>query len=115
MIRRRNKKLIAGESDAPLYFDLQSDPVELRNLANDPVYEAEVRSLLSEIHSKWDVPAIKQRVVESQRRRHTVIPTALEQNLCWDYQPETNAGDAYIRNNLELYEIERRSRFPAVK
>ena len=115
MIRRGNKKLIASESDAPLYFDLQSDPTELHNLADDPVYEAELGALLNEIHDKWDVPAIKQRVVESQRRRHTVIPTALEQNLCWDYQPESNAGNAYIRNNLELYEIERRSRFPSVK
>lgn len=115
MIRRGKKKLIASDNDPPLYFDLGTDPAELHNLAKGPIHKAEVDSLLSEIHARWDVQSIKKRVIESQRRRHAIIQASIEQRICWDYQPEKNASETYIRNNLDLYEIERRSRFPAVR
>lgn len=115
MVRKGSHKLIASDSDPPLYYDLGEDPNELHNLANDPGHEQDAEAMLSEVQSRWDTQAIKQQVVESQRRRHVIIPTFVKQNLSWDYQPTVNADQVYIRNNLELYEIERRSRFPAVK
>lgn len=115
MIRRGDYKFIAGGGDPPLYFNLQSDPSEMDNLANSEYHATQVQSLLDEVRARWDIEAIKRRIMESQRRRHTIIPTAVQQNVCWDYQPEVNAGETYIRNNLELYEIERRSRYPAIK
>ena len=53
------------------------------------------------------------RILESQRRRRTVTPTLLEQGVSWDHEPRVAASGAYIRNTMALYEIERRSRFPA--
>ena len=60
-----------------------------------------------------DPDAIRGRVLESQRRRRAVSPALLRQGVSWDHEPRVDASGTYIRNTMELYEIERRSRFPA--
>lgn len=115
MIRKGPDKLIMSDGDPPLCFNLHEDPEEIHNLAEDPAHKPVTSALIEEIRARGDMQAIKQRVVESQRRRHTIIPVLFKQNLSWDYQPKVQAGQVYIRNNLELYEIEHRSRFPSVK
>lgn len=96
-----------------MLFDLDNDPHELNNLAADPVHEPDIGNLWNRIRERWDVEGIRTRVLESQRRRRTVVPSLVRQGVSWDYEPRTDAARSYIRNNLELYEIERRSRFPA--
>ena len=115
MVRSGGKKFVLCANDPPLYFDLYNDPLELNNLAVDPSSQEAIDAVWSQIRSRWNIETMKKKILQSQRRRHTINPTLVKQNKSWDYAPETDAARTYIRNNLELYEIERRSRFPAIK
>jgi len=63
---------------------------------------------------RWDVAALREQIVESQRRRHFLAPVMRSQNVSWDYQPRADAADAYIRNSKSIFELESRARFPRV-
>ncbi|MDJ0955687.1 MAG: choline-sulfatase [Arenicellales bacterium] len=115
MVRKGPHKLIMSDADPTLCFDLREDPKEMHNLAEDPAHEQIIGALTDKVRSRWDTPSLKRWIIESQRRRHTIIPLLVKQNVSWDYQPKVRADQVYIRNNLELYEIERRSRFPSMK
>ena len=97
-----------------MLFDLDNDPDELDNLAADPAYGPSIAKLWDQIHASWDVEGMKTRILESQRRRRSVVPSLVRQGVSWDHEPRIDAARSYIRNNLELYEIERRSRFPSL-
>lgn len=57
MIRQGSYKLITFcNSDLPLLFDLETDPDEKCNLAEQSAYEAICQSLLAELSKSWDVP-----------------------------------------------------------
>ena len=113
MVRKGSRKFILGEKDPPMLFDLDNDPGELDNLAADPAYGPSIAKLWDQIHASWDVEGMKTRILESQRRRRSVVPSLVRQGVSWDHEPRIDAARSYIRNNLELYEIERRSRFPS--
>ena len=113
MVRKGSRKFILGEKDPPMLFDLDNDPGELDNLAADPAYGPSIAKLWDQIHASWDVEGMKTRILESQRRRRSVVPSLVRQGVSWDHEPRIDAARCYIRNNLELYEIERRSRFPS--
>ncbi len=112
MVRKGAKKFVLSDGDAPMCFDLHADPRELNNIATGPAGGGNVDAIWEQIRSRWDVEGIRARILESQRRRRAVIPSLVKQTVSWDYEPRTDATRSYIRNNLELYEIERRSRFP---
>lgn len=73
MIRRGRFKFIWSEQDPPLLYDLQSDPGELTNLADDPAHAGTVARMTSEIAQKWDSAALGERIVLSQKRRRKII------------------------------------------
>jgi len=37
-----------------------------------------------------------------------------EQKIAWDYSPLRDAKREYIRNNMPVYQLEKRARFPQV-
>jgi arylsulfatase A-like enzyme len=44
MVRSKRYKLIQSRGGRSLFFDLQTDPLELKNLYDDPKYQDEIRS-----------------------------------------------------------------------
>ena len=112
MIRRGGKKLIYSENDPIQYYDLTKDLLETNNLALNTDFQAEITDLIGEIENRYDHEALIKRVLESQRRRHFLKNIMRDQSISWDYQQVENGGDAYIRNNMPIYQLEKKSRFP---
>ena len=114
MIRRGGKKLIYSANDPTQYYDLTKDPLETNNLALNADFQAEVTDLIGEIENRYDHEALIKRVLESQRRRRFLKNIMRDQSISWDYQHVENGGDAYIRNTMPIYQLEKKSRFPQV-
>ena len=112
MIRRGGKKLIYSANDPTQYFDLIQDPLETYNLAQNVEFQAEVTTLIDEIDNRYDHDALIEGVLESQRRRSFLKNVMREQSVSWDYQNFEEAGNAYIRNNMPIYQLEKKARFP---
>ncbi|MEX2647718.1 MAG: choline-sulfatase, partial [Alphaproteobacteria bacterium] len=99
-------------ADPLLLYLLDDDPREVRNRAAEAAEADTVTRLRKELGRRWDVPALRQRVLESQRRRRWLAEAMKATGVAWDYQPLQDAASAYIRNTLPIYEIEKRSRYP---
>jgi len=113
MIRRGRFKFIYSPQDPSLLFDLQADPDELLNLAQAPEHRALVASLLEEVGRRWDMPELHAKVLASQRRRRFVYDALTQGTLkSWDHQPMVDASQQYMRNHIDLDDLERRARFP---
>ncbi len=114
MIRRGMMKFISAGDHCQQLFDLSVDPEELNNLVEHAEYQALVAQLRDELAQRYDQVALKDRVLESQRRRAFLKQVMLQQQLSWDYEPATDASQQYIRNTMPIYQLEKRARFPAV-
>ncbi|MBL8058332.1 MAG: choline-sulfatase, partial [Anaerolineales bacterium] len=114
MIRRDRHKYIVGAPDVEMLFDLAADPLELHNLAGEPAAAALTAAFRSEAEAKWDPPALRAAVIASQRRRRLVDQALRAGRLAaWDFQPGQDASQQYMRNHLDLNDLERRARYPA--
>ena len=99
--------------DPEQLFDLENDPQELRNLAADPAHLGTVTSLRSKSEARWDLEAFDAEIRASQARR-LVVYEALRQGgyYPWDYQPLQKASERFMRNHMDLNQIEESQRFP---
>jgi choline-sulfatase len=111
MLRRGRWKLVHTASDPDQLFDLESDPLELVNVADgNPDLVGE---LLAEVRRRWDLEAIDRSVRESQQARLAVFRALqLGEATPWDYQPVRAASRQYTRNTMDVAERDRLSRFP---
>jgi len=115
MIRRGPWKFMYSHEDICLLYHLVTDPDELNNLAAVPAHQAVLQAFLEEVSQRWDLPALHQQVLASQRRRR-LVGHALNQGklTSWDHQPMVKASEQYMRNHMDLDDLERRARFPKV-
>lgn len=116
MIRRGRLKFIHVQGDPDQLFDLDSDPHELENLADDPDHSGRVSAFREEVARRWDLEAVERRVRESQLARLTVFP-ALQRGKTqsWDFQPSGASAERYVRTTMDVAESDRRSRFPPAR
>ena len=111
MIRRRDAsgdwKYVWSQPDPPQLYDLAADPTELANLAGSDEHAGLAAMFEAEIHDRWDVDAIDAAVRSNQRARADV-DRALRQGryLAWDHQPVVDASEQYMRNHLDLNDVE---------
>jgi choline-sulfatase len=116
MIRRGKWKFVHVPGDPDQLFDLDADPLELRNLASDGAFEAEVRTFREEAQARWDLESIDRSVRESQRARLVVFRAlARGRPYPWDFQPARPAAEQYTRNTMDVAERDARSRFPPLE
>ena len=73
MLRRGAYKYISSTHDPKLLFNVDDDPHELNNLAEDPTLADRVAGFEEEIQAKWNAAALTERIVTSQKRRRFVL------------------------------------------
>ena len=113
MIRRGRHKFIHSPADPDQLFDLASDPHERTNLANDPASAWLAGDFRREVAARWDLTALDREVRQSQRRRIAVGEVLRRGTQApWDFTPAYNASRRYIRNHMDLAELEKMARFP---
>jgi choline-sulfatase len=115
MIRRGPWKFMYSQDDICLLYHLETDPDELNNLATVPAHQAVLSGFMQEVAQRWDLAALHQQVLASQRRRRLVGQALTKGKLTsWDHQPLVKASEQYMRNHMDLDDLERRARFPKV-
>jgi choline-sulfatase len=113
MLRQGALKFVSSEPDPPQLYDLVTDPAELTNLAADPRWADTVAHFEALVAQRWDAETIRADVIADQRSRRTVDEALRKGRFApWDFQPTTDASEQYMRNHLDLNDVEssRRSR-----
>jgi choline-sulfatase len=112
-IREGKWKYIHCELDPDQLFDLESDPQERVNLAADPAHAATLAEYRAMVQEKWDMERFDADVRESQARRW-VVYEALRNGAYypWDHQPLQKASERYMRNHMNLDNLENDKRYP---
>jgi choline-sulfatase len=113
MLRYGKWKYTRCLADPDQLFDIESDPLERHNLAENPAHSATLQTLRAKSEARWDLHAFDAAVRESQARRW-VVYEALRQGgyFPWDYQPLQKASERYMRNHMDLNILEESKRFP---
>jgi choline-sulfatase len=113
MIRRGPHKFIHSPADPDQLFDLASDPHERVNLADDPESAGLAGQFRREVAGRWDLTALDREVRQSQQRR-IAVGEALRtgHQVSWDFTPAFDASRRYIRNHMDLGDLERMARYP---
>ncbi len=106
-------KYIRCALDPDQLFDIESDPNELKNLAQVEKHQGTLEQLRAKSEARWDLAAFDAQVRESQARR-LVVYQALRNGdyYPWDHQPLQKASERYMRNHMDLNIIEESQRFP---
>ncbi|WP_065328265.1 choline-sulfatase [Tritonibacter mobilis] len=112
-LRSGQYKLNLCTLDPDQLFDLDADPHERLNLANDPTHAEAYAELKAIAAERWDLERFDADVRASQARRW-VVYEALRQGgyFPWDYQPLQKASERYMRNHMDLNIVEDAARFP---
>lgn len=102
MLRIDGMKYVHCRTDPPMLFDLEKDPHELKNVANDTAYAEAAKRLKNEIDRRWNYDALEQTILASQKRRLFVQQALLKGNWTgWDHQPFIDATRAYVRGAVD--------------
>lgn len=112
-IRKGRYKFNFCELDPPQLFDLESDPDEVHNLADDSAHASIAAGLLHQVRTDWDMARFDAEVRDSQARRWVVYDALCQgRRTPWDFEPTDHSHDRFMRNHMDLNVVEARARFP---
>jgi choline-sulfatase len=106
-------KYVRCALDPDQLFDLAADPHELLNLADVPAHAGTLAQLRAKSVARWDLAVFDAEVRQSQARRWVVYEALRNGDYFpWDYQPLQKASERYMRNHMNLDNVENDQRFP---
>jgi choline-sulfatase len=110
MLRRGPWKYIHCPTDPEQLFNLDDDPLELMNLAeNHPLAD----KFRGEVEAKFDIERIHAEVLQSQKARLMMFEALKSHgHFPWDYQPLRKASEQYTRNHMSVTDRDMKSRLP---
>ena len=113
MIRRGDLKFVHCPADPDQLYDLAADPHERVNLATHPERAETVAAFRAEVAQRWDLEQLHADVLADQARRR-LVATALRAGRFtpWDFAPSRDTAEEYMRNHLDLNDVERNARWP---
>lgn len=89
MVRQGRFKYIHSVEDPALLFDVESDPLERRNLAEEPYHSATAARLRALVEQRWNSEVLSRDIRLSQNRRRLVLNSDLQ-----GLRPRWNHGEA---------------------
>ena len=99
MIRRGPYKYIQAKGDRSVLYDLQNDPDELVNVIDDNSQVDRAARFSGEVNERWDLTAIDSNIRQSQRQRKLVSAAlAKGRREDWDYKPQPDYSNLYVRD-----------------
>ena len=100
-------KLFYSEIDPLLLFDLEIDPNERTNQAQNTAYQDELAEMLSIARDSWDAEALKRQIIADQNRLRLIHKAhQIGAPPIWDFQPYTDASQQYVRPGKWATEVE---------
>jgi len=98
MIRERQYKFVANGVDPDLLFDLDADPHEIHNRANDPDLASLRDGFRRDVAIKWNRDALTTQILQSQKRR-LFIRNAMKSGVqaVWDFDPDGVSDGNWFR------------------
>ena len=112
-LRQGRFKYNRCQLDPEQLFDLQADPNELTNLADDPGHSETLARFRAMANDRWDLDRFDADVRRSQARRWVVYEALRNGDYYpWDYQPLKKASERFMRNHMDLNDVEENQRFP---
>lgn len=112
-----NLKLVHSRTDPKMLFDLEKDPLELNNLADDPAHQDALNAMFAEMQERWDEDDLDQKIRASQRKR-IFVQDAMKHGRfpSWDFGPSYDPAKVYVRggNDPSTTATKQRGRFPYV-
>ena len=117
ILRKGHYKYTYCEGDPGMLFDLQKDPLELRNLCQEPEFSPLAQELANEIEARFNPSKVKSEVIASQRRRLFLNSTLFKgHHTSWDYQVHKDASKQYVRSSAttSTTATKAKARFPFV-
>ena len=97
-IRSNKWKYVFTRNNECLFYDLQEDPLETRNLICEKQYKDIINDLHARLMDGIDLEAVTNKAVLSKQRRifiHNCLRGS--EGYHWDYQPVFDAKTQYVR------------------
>ncbi len=111
MVRQGSHKLIRCPGDPDLLYDLAHDPHERTNVA--PANERALGELGAIADARWNLPALRERLLASQQQRRLIVDALNTGRLtAWDHRVPDDGPDRYISSGRDFWSALEGSRLP---
>jgi len=112
MIRRGFHKLIYTHGFPDLLYDLEADPDELENLAEDAAHSKLLKELRDALLKDWNPDEINDRILRSQRDRRFIQDTTGGEPT-WAFKLREDDDRRYVRNSGAV-QTKAKARYPFI-